>query len=121
MSPPEFIVADVQSHRDELVELNVEYVSWVFAEVNRTFGVQLGEVMGMSAHDYVPSVIDKVCGKPPPEGIFYLVKVAGKLAGMGGLRGLDTLLSEVKRVYIRPQFRGARLGEQLLKRLIGDA
>jgi GNAT superfamily N-acetyltransferase len=121
MPPPEFIVANLGSHRDELIELNVEYVSWVFAEVNELFEVQLENIMGMSAREYVASALEKVCGKPPPEGVFYLIKVAGKLAGMGGLRGLNSRLSEVKRVYIRPQFRGASLGEQVLQRLLCDA
>jgi GNAT superfamily N-acetyltransferase len=75
----------------------------------------------MPAADYVPTVIYKVCGAPPPKGIFYLVKVDGGLAGMGGLRFVRNGVAEVKRIYFRPAYRGNRLGEQMLSRLIADA
>jgi GNAT superfamily N-acetyltransferase len=121
MDAPEFIVADLRSHRDELVELNVEYVSWVFEEIDKYFGVNFEKVIGLPASQYVQTVIVKVCGAPPPRGRFYLVRVAGKLAGMGGLRGLSPDLAEIKRIYIRSEFRGLRLGEQVLGRLMSDA
>lgn len=121
MTSPEFIIANLHAHRDQLIELNVEYISWVFLEIDKLFGVQFERIMGMPASDYVPSVIEKVCDKPPPEGIFYLISVDGKLAGMGGLRGLNPSQAEVKRIYIRPEFRGMSLGEQVLERLLCDA
>lgn len=117
----EFIVARVASHRDELIQLNIEYLSWVFMEIESLFGVPVNEVVGMPIRDYVPTVIDKVCGGPPPKGIFYLVKVDNQLAGMGGLRFLRTEVAEIKRIYIRPEFRGRQLGELTLNRLLIDA
>jgi GNAT superfamily N-acetyltransferase len=114
-------VANIHIHRDQLIEINVEYVSWVFREIDKLFDVNFEKRIGMPASDYVTSVIDKVCGKLPPEGIFYLVNVDGKLAGMGGLRGLNPIQAEVKRIYIRPEFRGMRLGELVLERLLSDA
>lgn len=117
----EFIVADAATHRDALIELNVEYLSWVFAGIENLFAVNADQVVGMSASEYVPRVIDKVCGDPPPKGIFYLVKVDNKLAGMGGLRFLRTGIAEIKRIYFRPEFRGMKLGERMLSRLLEDA
>lgn len=117
MPQPEFTVADTRVHRDELVELNVEYMSWVFAEIELLFGVSVG----MTAREYVPTVIDKVCGDPPPRGAFYLVTVGHALAGMGGLRSLGSDVVEIKRIYFRPEFRGMKLGDLLLKRLLSDA
>jgi GNAT superfamily N-acetyltransferase len=116
-----FIAADTRLHRSELVELNVEYVSWVFDEIEKMFGVPADEVVGMPAREYIPGVIDKVCGDPPPRGAFYLVQVEGQLAGMGGLRFLRPGVTEIKRLYVRPGFRGMRLGEALLRRLLDDA
>jgi GNAT superfamily N-acetyltransferase len=40
---------------------------------------------------------------------------------MGGLRRLGPGLAEIKRIYVRPNLRGHRLGEQLLRRLLDDA
>jgi len=114
-------MANLRSHLGPLTELNGEYVSWVFRELDRHFGVQFEAIMGMSAQDYVPTVIAKVCGKPPPEGVFYLVAVQGQLAGMGGLRGLSPARAEIKRIYIRSPFRGMGLGELVLNRLMSDA
>jgi GNAT superfamily N-acetyltransferase len=121
MTAPEFIVASVHTHRDPLIELNVEYMAWVFREIDQLFGGRIEDVIGMPVSDYVPSVIDKTCGKPPPDGVFYLINIDGRLAGMGGLRGLNARQAEVKRIYIRPAFRGMNLGESVLARLLSDA
>ena len=117
----EFIPAKLACHRDELVQLNVEYLSWVFNGIEELFGVPADQVVGMPASEYVPSVIEKVCGDPPPKGIFYLVGVDDRLAGMGGLRFLRTGVAEIKRIYFRPEFRGMKLGEHMLGRLLADA
>jgi ribosomal protein S18 acetylase RimI-like enzyme len=39
---------------------------------------------------------------------------------MGGLRGLGAA-AEIKRIYLRPAFRGRGLGEAMLDRLLADA
>ena len=121
MTLPEFIIATVATHRSELIQLNVEYVSWVLCEIEKAFGVPADEIVGMPASEYVPTVIDKVCGDPPPSGVFYLVRVDSQLAGMGGLRLVRTGVAEIKRIYIRPGFRGRKLGELILDRLLADA
>jgi ribosomal protein S18 acetylase RimI-like enzyme len=121
MPRSEFIAADPRIHRDALIELNVEYVSWVLVGIEQLTGVPADRILGMPAREYVPTVIEKVCGEPPPRGIFYLVEVDGKLAGMGGLRPLGSGAVEVKRVYFRPEFRGMKLGDAMVERLIADA
>ena len=117
----DFIVASSLTHRDALIQLNVEYLTWVFSGVEEHFGVPVNEVVGMPASEYVPTVIDKVCGDPPPKGIFYLLEVDDGLAGMGGIRFLRTGVAEIKRIYVRPQYRGMQLGELILRRLVSDA
>ena len=117
----DFIIADPVSHKNELLELNVEYMTWVCKGVESHFGILADQVLGMPVADYVSTVIDKVCGAPPPKGIFYLVKVNRGLAGMGGIRFLRNGVAEIKRIYFRPIYRGNRLGEQMLNRLIADA
>lgn len=116
-----FIRADPLADRADLIALNIEYLSWVFGEVEKSFGVPADSVVGMPVRDYVPTVIDKVCGAPPPKGVFYLVRVNGQLAAMGGLRYLSEQGAEIKRVYVRPAFRGMKLGQLILERLLSDA
>ena len=119
--PHDFIVANALTHRRELIELNIEYLTWVLNGIEEYFGIPADEVVGMPAADYVPTVIDKVCGDPPPKGIFYMLDVDGSIAGMGGLRFVRPGAAEVKRIYVRPAYRGRKLGEVLLNRVISDA
>ena len=57
----------------------------------------------------------------PPEGRLYLARWDGAAAGCAGLRRLDVNRCELKRLYVRPAFRGRQIGEALLLRLIDDA
>lgn len=50
-----------------------------------------------------------------------MVKVNDGLAGMGGIRYVRNGVAEIKRIYFRPNYRGNRLGEVMLNRLISDA
>ncbi len=121
MTSPKFIPATVGEHRAELLALNVSYVSWVFAEVDNFFDVDCAGIIGMDAPQYVASSLEKICEQTPPEGIFYLVQHEGRFAGMGGLRKLSTEVAEIKRIYVLPECRGARLGASILSQLMADA
>lgn len=57
----------------------------------------------------------------PPEGRLYLALCDGKAAGCIGLRRLDRESCEMKRLYVRPGFRGVHIGDRLVQRIIGDA
>jgi carbonic anhydrase len=121
MSSPTFRLADPVADRAALIALNVEYVAWVFAEIEKLSGLTARGILGMDVADYVPTVIDKVCGDPPPRGVFYLVEDGGEPLAMGGLRRSDDGIAELKRVYVRPAGRGRRLGEAIARRLVDDA
>ena len=121
MSSPTFRIADPVADRAALLALNIEYVSWVFAEIEKISGLTARGILGSEVADYVPTVIDKVCGDPPPRGVFYLVESGGALLAMGGLRRSDEGIAELKRVYVRPAGRGHGLGEAIARRLVEDA
>jgi ribosomal protein S18 acetylase RimI-like enzyme len=57
----------------------------------------------------------------PPDGRLLLAEVDGNAAGCGALHRLDADACEMKRLYVRPQFRGHRLGRVLTERLIAEA
>ena len=61
----------------------------------------------------------------PPRGALLSAWVHGELAGCCALRPLDsadyTLASEMKRLYVRPAFRGMHLGRQLTEAIMDAA
>ncbi len=115
------VVADAVRHHADLLELQVEYLTWVFAGVEQHFQVPADAIMGMPVRDYAVSHLDKVCGDTLPQGVFYLAYLDKQLAAMGGFRTLAPGVAEIKRVYCRPQFRGMQLGGRLLAHLLSDA
>lgn len=49
-----------------------------------------------------------------PEGRLYLAYCGGQLAGCIGLRKIDDVRCEMKRLYVRPEFRGKCIGSMLI-------
>ena len=56
-----------------------------------------------------------------PEGRLYLVRADGAPAGCVAMKKLDAQRCELKRLYIRPAFRGQGLARRLVERLLTDA
>lgn len=52
---------------------------------------------------------------------FFVTRVDGAPASCGGVKLYDTDYGEVKRMYVRPQFRGAGLGRMMLDHLAETA
>lgn len=48
---------------------------------------------------------------------FFLIRDEGVPAGCGGLKLVGTEYGEIKRMYVRPSFRGRRFGELMLNHL----
>jgi carbonic anhydrase len=60
-------------------------------------------------------------GYAPPQGRLLLARVDGAVGGVVGLRPLEGRRCEMRRLYVRPKFRGLGLGRRLAEQAIGEA
>jgi N-acetylglutamate synthase and related acetyltransferases len=57
----------------------------------------------------------------PPDGRLYLARSDGRTAGCIALHRLAGTDFEAKRLFVRPEFRGAGIGRTLMERVVADA
>jgi len=57
----------------------------------------------------------------PPDGRLLLAKLADETAGCVAMHKIDADICEMKRLYLRPQFRGKGLGRILANAVIAEA
>lgn len=61
------------------------------------------------------------CVYGPPGGTFLLLRQDGHTAGCVALQDLGNRICEMKRLFLRPEFRGEGLGRQCAERIIQTA
>ncbi len=63
-----------------------------------------------------------LCGDyAPPKGCLLVAKYKGQIAGCVGLKQFSDDICEMKRLYIRPEFRGLGIGRVLAEAIIEQA
>ncbi len=91
--------------------------------VFREYAISLG--FDLSFQDFEGEITNLPGDYAPPRGALLLAKVDGALAGCCALRPLDSSdyvnAAEMKRLYVRPVFRGLGLGRQLVGAILDAA
>ena len=92
---------------DTVRELFKEYEAWLGLSLCfQNFAEELADLPGRYA---------------PPEGRLLLVFDDGEVAGCIALRPIDSSICEMKRLFLRPAFRGKRLGRTMIEHIINEA
>jgi GNAT superfamily N-acetyltransferase len=108
----EFSQADFSKDSQHIRELSVEYIEWVNNNLTQKLGA------GFDIQAKVDEDMSRLQMFSPPDGCLLLVFVDSAVAGMGGLRTIGEQIGEIKRMYIRPRFRGQGLGRKVLSNLV---
>lgn len=103
----EIILVDTQEQLDAIRALFTEYVDSLgfdlhFQEYEREYALLPGEYGS-------------------PDGRLFLARNDGAVAGCITLRKIDERVCEMKRLYVRPQYRGNKIGRMLSEKLIDEA
>ena len=107
MAPIDILQAETADHLREARALFEEYAASLGFDLDfQDFEAELAELPG----DYAP-----------PRGRLLLAFHEGRPAGCVALRELEDGICEMKRLYVRPDFQGLRIGRALAEALIAEA
>ena len=101
-------------YEEDIRELFMEYTD-MLVENDSTFK----EYLSIQNYDDEIAHLEHKYGRP--EGRLYIVFCDCQPAGCVGLRKLSNEKCELKRMYVREQFRGLHIGRRLLELIIKDA
>lgn len=103
----QIVEASSESHIDQVRNLFVEYWEWFgFEPCFQNFDKELAGLPG----DY-----------EPPDGCILIAHYDAVLAGCVALRKLGEGRCEMKRLFVRPRFRGKKIGFSLVSAIIDEA
>jgi ribosomal protein S18 acetylase RimI-like enzyme len=114
----EFVPLDMQTHRADYRQLNVELITWIADQFTANYQLDVVSMIEQTILEYVDDHLEDLTRLLPPKGAIYVLVVEGDIAGMGAIRKLHTKMGEIKRMYIRPQYRGRGYGTQMLDTLL---
>ncbi|MDP9090195.1 MAG: GNAT family N-acetyltransferase [Pseudomonadota bacterium] len=98
-------------------ELFAELASWDTSQVSKLGldGQKALDFYYASGEDALPGVY------APPDGGILLATHLAQAAGCAGFHGMTKEVCEIKRMYVRPEFRRMQIGRQLTEHLIVTA
>jgi GNAT superfamily N-acetyltransferase len=115
----EIIKVETNEYNPVLRELFSEYLEWVLLKCEEEFNVNY-DIKNLAAVA-VNNSIEELHKYFPPSGCLLLSKNENEIVGTACMRKIGVKIGEIKRMYVRPVFRGKRMGRTLLEILIGEA
>lgn len=107
-------IVEAYAHKKEVKNLFIEYTDMLI-ECDKNFKDYL---IKQNYDDELEHLENKY---GLPYGRLYLAFCDNKLAGCIGLKKIDDESCEIKRLYVKPEFRGKQIGNILVKQIIADA
>ncbi len=104
-----------QDDIDCVRELLIEYLSWATDQAKELCNedVDLDEMLDQSMSEINLFL--------PPSGRLLLARNEGVAAGVAFMKSIREDTCEIKRMYVRPVYRGKKIGRNLLNQLIQEA
>jgi len=94
---------------------NLEFTKTLFEEYAESLDFDL------DFQDFDKELADFPGDYAPPKGCLLLAEDEDKIAGCVALRELSEGVCEMKRLYVKPQFRGLGIGKNLAEAIIQEA
>lgn len=114
----EFIPINLDLHKSHLIKRNEEYLTWLASEMQQRYNINTVSILGESILEYAEKTLEELSSYVPPEGIYYILQIKEKIGGMGALRKLKKDVGEIKRMYIKPEYRKKGYGKAMLIQLL---
>ena len=113
----EIVLAETEAQYRQVRKLLEEYIAWDATQL-----VQLGLDAQAALDFYFASGKEDLPGVyAPPDGRMFLASYSARTAGCGAFHRMTADTCEMKRMYVRPEFREKQIGRQLANELIAGA
>lgn len=106
---------ETEEDRIHVRELFGEYLQWAHLRLKQEYGINF-DIESLVDQDMLE--LEKFL---PPQGRLLLAKQDEKVAGLACMKKIKGDIGEIKRMYIRPEFRKRGIGRKLLELLLNEA
>jgi GNAT superfamily N-acetyltransferase len=107
--------ADPSRHAPQIREIFWEYLEWASDAIFMAYQVSF------DIHAILKQNMQALSQFMPPKGRLLLCYPEERPAGIACLKPLTSTIGEIKRMYVRPEYRRQGLGRLLLEKLLEEA